>query len=748
MENDFLNRRNRVVIFALLAILLPLIVVGADRAIRSNSNRVADWLPESFEGTKRLRWFLKHFQGDELLMVSWPGCTLDDDRLPRLAEALVEPPPGQTEPLFRRVFTGPEVLASLTAEPLEISPEDAKNRMEGWLLGPDRRTTCAVALVSEAGRSNRHGAVAWVYRCAQKASGLSPQDIHVAGPTVDGVAIDQISTNSLLRLNLVCYILCFLIMFACLRNMKVAVMVLLTALLCEGVALATVYYTGGQMDSMLLMMASLAYVLSVSAAMHMVNYYRDALGHVSPEQAPAVAFRRAWTPCLLAAATTALGLGSLCISKLTPIVKFGAYSAWAVLASFAILFVLLPTLLRQWPAQKWFVAPDDPSRHHRRSHWKWLMALVTRYHVAIVVLTIAAMAVAGHEVLRIRTTAALHDLFDRRTPVIRDYDWLEKHIGPLVPVEVVVRFPRQNESTTFERMLVVERIRAAIEQLDDVGTTISAATFGPKLPRTDWVGFGSAARRAVLQRRLQHARQSFIDTQYVHDTPDEVLWRISVRVAAGHKVDFGAFMEDLDRVVQPVLAEAADQHPGSTVLFAGGIPVVQEAQAQLLRDLISSFLLAFGLIAVTMVILLRSVSAGLIVMIPNLLPTLLVFGAMGWSDFEVDIGSMMTASAALGIAVDGTLHFVTAFRRGQLRGYARRQAVLFAYMRCGAAMTATTLVCSFGLLVFSISMFTPTARFAYLMFTLLFVALLGDLVVLPAILISPLGRVFRPRAAK
>ena len=64
--------------------------------------------------------------------------------------------------------------------------------------------------------------------------------------------------------------------------------------------------------------------------------------------------------------------------------------------------------------------------------------------------------------------------------------------------------------------------------------------------------------------------------------------------------------------------------------------------------------------------------------------SVIVFGIMGWADIVVDIGAMMTASAALGIAVDDTLHFVTWFRRGLAQNYSRRTAVLHAFQRCVA----------------------------------------------------------------
>ena len=61
-------------------------------------------------------------------------------------------------------------------------------------------------------------------------------------------------------------------------------------------------------------------------------------------------------------------------------------------------------------------------------------------------------------------------------------------------------------------------------------------------------------------------------------------------------------------------------------------------------------------------------------------------------------------------------------------------------------MIQTSLICSLGLVVFAASDFSPIARFGWCMFSLLLLALVADLVVLPAILLSPLGRPFLPRS--
>lgn len=193
------------------------------------------------------------------------------------------------------------------------------------------------------------------------------------------------------------------------------------------------------------------------------------------------------------------------------------------------------------------------------------------------------------------------------------------------------------------------------------------------------------------------------------------------------------FVEDIKANVEPLLAEYRKAGvEGIDVTYTGLVPLVYKTQHELMTGLFQSLAQAFLLIALTMMLLLHSPSAGVISMIPNLFPVVVIFGIMGWMGVLVDVGSMMTASVALGVAVDDTIHYLMWFRRGLEQGLDRRNAILAAYDRCATAMTQTTFISGLGLAAFSFSTFTPTQRFGTLMLTLLFAALFGDLIFLPA----------------
>ncbi len=223
----------------------------------------------------------------------------------------------------------------------------------------------------------------------------------------------------------------------------------------------------------------------------------------------------------------------------------------------------------------------------------------------------------------------------------------------------------------------------------------------------------------------------------------ETRWRIRGFVSANSKIDYAELLPTIERGLISLLVDRhGEPIPGVRIETTGVMPLVHRIQHQLMDDLQNSFLMAFGIILMVMTVMQGGIVVGVIAMIPNIFPSLLLFGFLGWTDVAVDIGSVMTASVALGVAVDDTLHFLVSFQRSLQAGKSRKASVLFAYQHCGTAMLQTSATCAAGMAVFALSDFVPTARFAWMMIGLFVAAIVGDMILLPALLLGPLGRLF------
>jgi predicted RND superfamily exporter protein len=124
----------------------------------------------------------------------------------------------------------------------------------------------------------------------------------------------------------------------------------------------------------------------------------------------------------------------------------------------------------------------------------------------------------------------------------------------------------------------------------------------------------------------------------------------------------------------------------------------------------------------------------------SVFPTVLVFGTMGLLGIVVDVGSVMTPCVAVGVTVDDVIHFLLCHRQGVRQGLSTGQAANLAYQTCGRAMIQSWGIIGIGLSAFALSSFTPTFRFGMLMLLLLTAGLVGNLLLLPALLAGPIGR--------
>ena len=731
-----------------LALSLPVVVWGAIRAMGENGNSPLDWVPATYAPRAEFDAFRKVFGNGDVVVASWDGATIDNPRIDDIVRTLREGAEFQhTEgtSAFELVMSGRSMLTALTSPPLSLPKRTAVERLSGSLVGDDGTTTCLVIVFRPDADLARNRLVARIRETIAKLGEVVPSKIHLAGPVMDGLAVDEASRQSLDRFALPSALVVLACCWWCLGSFRDAAVVFAIALFSQAGTLAVVSYCGETMSALLIVMPPLVQVLAVSGGIHLVNYFRSLPDSVSPDAAAAATLAGAWLPSTLSSFTTIIGLLSLCLSGLAPIRSFGLYGSFGVFLGWALTLLLVPGTLAFWKRKR--VNPSTELSSDRSAisrfdpFWRRFGEAVRTQYVAITLTAVLLMAGLGYGLLRVDASVRIETLFGRESPILQDYAWIESHVGPLVPIEVLVDFAADSTLTTRERASILARIHRMLDDNREIGGQVSALTFLPAISRDRSLAIEEFHDQ--VNERLDSLRPQFAAIKMLAERPDGETWRITARVSALRPIHYGRFLADLNRSLEPLL-HGRDGQPLSDVSLqlTGIMPLVHHIQDRLIEDLFASFLSAFLVIFVTMTIVQGGFVVGAVSMISNLFPTVILFGALGWTGVPMDIGSIMTAGVALGMAIDNTLHYLTFFRRGLAAGQTRDEAIDAAFCHCGPAMVQSTVVCAAGLAVFAMSPFIPTCRFAWLMCGLLAAALAGDLIVLPAILAGPLGRWF------
>ena len=173
---------------------------------------------------------------------------------------------------------------------------------------------------------------------------------------------------------------------------------------------------------------------------------------------------------------------------------------------------------------------------------------------------------------------------------------------------------------------------------------------------------------------------------------------------------------------------------GFELLLTGSSMVASENISQMLVDLGQSLGLATLVIFLVMVIAYRSLRLGLICLLPNILPLLITAAVIVYSGQPLRVATVLVFTVCLGVAVDDTIHFVSRFRRELAAGQDVEAALKCTFTAVGAALLTSTLILLVGFSSSLISDLPHIRSFVGLSCVAIFAALLGDLLILPAML--------------
>jgi len=187
---------------------------------------------------------------------------------------------------------------------------------------------------------------------------------------------------------------------------------------------------------------------------------------------------------------------------------------------------------------------------------------------------------------------------------------------------------------------------------------------------------------------------------------------------------------------EKILTHARRYLPEHLHVDVTGFGMAVSASSQLLTmGQIKSLILSLGLIFAVMFLMFLSAKVGLIAILPNCFPILMNFGIMGWLGIPLSAPTSLIASIAIGLAVDDTIHYLYRYNREFKKDLDKDRALGDTLKHIGKPIIFTTLTISIGFFVLMFSHFKPTATFGFLMVITMLTALMGDLILLPALML-------------
>ena len=471
--------------------------------------------------------------------------------------------------------------------------------------------------------------------------------------------------------------------------------------------------------------------IGVADSIHVLVDYDRRRRQSSPDPAGAAA-RHLWRPCLFTSLTTSAGLMALLVSSLKPVREFGVIAAIGVLAAFALSMTLIPALLQL--ASAYIRVTKTPISVRINSLFERLVThlaapprLVARAVVPVgLVVGLLAIWSATQLEVGVNPTSWLK----QDDPFRMATEYIDERLGGAGAVEFLVRSPGEGlrDINTLRRIDDFERW---IETSTLATGCVSGADVIKEATR---VASDEGYRTARLPRTtmLFHSMLDLLDVRGELKpwiAPDFEFARISCRTPLSQASDLGRQLDLINREI----AMRFDDPSLSVEPTGYGVLMVQ-MERHLVESQVQSFAVAFVVVFLMLAAMINSARVAFLAMLPNLLPVAVGLGLMPLFGISLNPGSVMVAAVGLGIVVDDTTHLLVALQR-KLAGTSDVAAALQgAITEIGAQLTLTSLVLIGGMMVLTLGSFAPGVHFGIITMSVVFVALLADLLILPRLL--------------
>lgn len=425
-------------------------------------------------------------------------------------------------------------------------------------------------------------------------------------------------------------------------------------------------------------------------------------------------------PLWLTTLTTAVAFGLFFFTGISEISEFATVTCSGILLAYGTARFLLPLLIELFAVQPFKKRSAFSSSAEILVSFlkaKWVTVLITTGLLILVLITV---------IVRFEVNTSYHQRFGKDTKVGQAFRFADEHFEGTRAIDVILESKNGLDQQTISK---VEKIEKALIEDYNCRAVFSINTSIKRLNRYN--RFGKASQFSLPDK----INDTFISdlTKYKQElglsnamTNDQKLFRI-----VGRLPDIGsAKADERNRELQKILDQLQDDDHR---MFINGFSFVRDQSTTRVTKLVLIGV-ALSLIVAMIVIGLafRSVKIAIISFVPNLLPVGFGLALMFWVGIELNPTTAMALSIILGLALDDTIYFLSAIKRSDDLDADQSIALSLRENTFPASVTSIILMIGFGILM--LSSIESNRNIGLLVATMLFIALISDLVILPALL--------------
>ncbi|MEE8164991.1 MAG: efflux RND transporter permease subunit [Myxococcota bacterium] len=474
--------------------------------------------------------------------------------------------------------------------------------------------------------------------------------------------------------------------------------------------------------------------VGVGYAVHLMAIFFRTLGE-SQDLAASLDFtlRHVGLPILMTGVTTAAGLLSFMAAEMDQVMDLGVLGAIGVMVTQFYALVLLPAMFAVLPFR--VSTARGPSGGNL-----FLTACAStsiRYPKSIV---------AGVLVLALLSLVLLPGLDYSADPIeyFPDDHWLRRatlfaddRIEGMQSLEILVDTERENGLHEPEVLVALEGLRTLMADLASEGEKVGRTTSLLEVVKETHQALNEnrpefydlpTERRVIAQELLLFENSGSDDLEDLVDSQFSKA-RFSVRAGWEDGVEKQRFIDRVGSRIRTSMGQLAE------VELTGAVVLIARIASATSSSLRRSYTLALALITPLMMLLIGSWRAGLVSMVPNLVPILATLALMVSLGIEIDMFMLLGGCIAIGLAVDDSIHFISCFQRYLARTGDPDKAVEMTMATTGRALLFTSVILVAGFGVLSLSSMANLGNLGFMTAWAIALAFVLDVTVTPALLV-------------
>lgn len=556
--------------------------------------------------------------------------------------------------------------------------------------------------------------------------------IHLSGGPVITHAFNEVTTSDLTTLVPMTMALTILLLVVTFRSV---VGVLLSLLIIGAVNIGSIAFAGWvgvELTAVTAALPEIMIAISVGITIHLlVTFFRTYRRINDRKAAIEHTLLKNFLPTLMTSLTTVMGFLSFSTADLEPVAGLGFLAGFGTALAWVLSYFLLGPLLVIFPIKVQLI--EEKKRFQSEDRSRAFIRFIARHRRLLISSFTAVSIVAGIVSFKNTINSDPVKYFREGYWMRRAVEFIEAEVGGARSIEVIVDAGMEEGIKSPEFLAKVDSFQSWLNRFPGVTRTVSIVDI---LKQTHRSLNGDRAQAYVIPETKEAIAQELL--LYTMGLPQgmnindrvttkndalrmTVLWKIGTSAEATAAID---------------AIEKQGRSLGLNVTVTGKNRLYQSMNGYVVRSFIVSVSLAIFLIGMSLIVFFRSLKMGLLAMLPNVVPLLIGGGVLWAIQKPIDVGLVLVMSICLGIAVDDTIHVITNFNRLKREGRSTYEALVDIYAHTSPSLIATTLVLCAAFGVFVFATFTPNVYLGIMSAVILLIALLCDLVFLPALLLD------------